>query len=235
MYYAGIVEDYYNSARPSYTRNGYEKNVLIDTDSERCLFVSSDVLPQENELLFRLKTAGGQTYSTLKTAKSKKQEKSFAVQTANKTYKGDVQPTTWDNGKEATFCYLPDVLFNEFPMTVKVSNQDKFLSQCMQMQGRECSPYKVLEVLDRQSTVDSPFGLPLEYIHVPYEGEVGKGDFLFHFQYFERVEAGICATFEFIGFEKEDEAAAEIAGMFNDFDENLSHLQETESSSNKDK
>ena len=71
-------------------------------------------------------------------------------------------------------------------------------------------------------------------MHIPYESEVGKGDFLFHFQYFERVEAGICATFEYIGFEKEDETAAEIAGMFKDFDENLFHLQETESN-NKDK
>lgn len=208
MHYAGIVEEYYNAARPSYTRNGYEKNVLVDMNTEKCIFVSSEVTPQENELLFRLKTAGGQTISTLKTPKLKKSEKTAIGKSTNRTYTGDPRLISWDGYKD-TFVYLPDVLYNEFPLTVKVSNLDVFLKKNMELHGRDCYPYQLLDMLDRSATVDSPFGLPRELVRLPYQNQDGKGLFVFRFQYFEELEpstwqigpARMCATFEFTGVE----------------------------------
>lgn len=206
MYYAGIVEDYYNAARPSYTRNGYEKNVLIDMETEKCIFVSGEVTPQDNELLFRLKTAGGQTISTLKTPKLKKSGKGVNGNSANRTYEGLPNPTTWDN-QEATYVYLPDVIYNEYPMTVKVSNLDAFLKECMAMDGRNCNPYEVLDWLDRSTTTESPFGLPKECVELPFQNEKTQGVFVFRFKCFEELAPAVydehgaymCATFDYAG------------------------------------
>lgn len=208
MYYAGIVEEYYNAARPSYTRNGYEKNVLIDKNTMKCIFVSSDVMPQDNELLFRMKTAGGQTFSTLKTPKHKKEEKTLAVVTNNRIFQGVPGATTWDGHKDV-FVYLPDILYNEYPLTVKVSNLDAFLIKSMELFGRDCNPYQVLDLLDHCSTSDSPFGLPREYNRLPFQNDHVKGLFVFRFQHYEELEPTyngvdpnrMCATFEFMGVE----------------------------------
>ena len=72
MYYADVAEEYYNTACPEHALNGYEKNVLIDTETEECLFVPGEVFPLEGELLFRCRRAKGNTITTLKTPKKEK-------------------------------------------------------------------------------------------------------------------------------------------------------------------
>lgn len=210
MYYAVIVEEYYNAARPSYTRNGYEKNVLINKDTKKCIFVPSEVTPKDDELLFRLKTAGGQTFSTLKTAQPGKKEKTV-VPTTNRIFKGTPQRTTYDTYTD-TFVYTPDVIYNDFPMTIKVCNLDTFLKVFIELCGVNCNPYEMLDWLDRNSTSGSPYGLPREIVLLPYQNDHSKGVFEFRFKYFEELSpavldehgAYICATFEFIEAREEE-------------------------------
>ena len=209
IYYAGIAEQYYNSACPPYAQNGYDQNILLDVQTEKCILVSGDVKPDENELLFRCKRSGGETLTTLKTPHQPKSNKKSS-RTENKTYAGDIHPTTLDNGKEATFAYIPDVIYNQFPMTIKVANLDAFLSKCMELDASECNPYEILEIIDNLSTINSPFGVPTEYVRVPIIHNELKGELVFHFLYFEKLEAGIVATFEFTGLEYEDQPNLDI-------------------------
>ena len=204
IYYAGIAEKYYNLACPSYAQNGYDKNVLLDIQTEKCIFVSGDVKPGENELLFRCKRSGGETLTTLKTPHQPKSN-NHSNWTENKTYAADIHPTTWDNGKEATFAYIPDAIYNQFPKTVKVANLDTFLCKCMEIDAYECNPYEILEIVDSLSTVNSPFGVPTEYVRIPITHNELNGELVFHILYFEKLETGIVATFEFTGIEYEDQ------------------------------
>ena len=75
MYYADVAEGYYNAACPSHAQNGYEKNVLLDTETEECIFVPGEVTPEEDELIFRCRRTKGITVTTLKTPKREKKEK----------------------------------------------------------------------------------------------------------------------------------------------------------------
>ena len=205
MYYAGIVENYYNSACPPYAKNGYDKNILLDTQTEKCIFVSGDVKPNENELLFRCKRSGGETFTTMKTPHQKREKVPAMPPTGNTIYEGRLALTTWDDGKEEIFAYVPEgkhyTLYNQVPMSVKVANLDEFLSMCMEYDDRECNPYQFLQMLDCQSTVQAPFGVPAEYMRLPFKHGENCGNMVFHFLYYELLNAGLVATFEFSGIE----------------------------------
>ena len=98
MYYAGLAEEFYHSACPNHTMNGYEKNVLMNVETEKCIFVSGDVQPSENELLFRIKRAHGNTVTTLKTPRKEKVRstaQSVAVDPAKHRYEGIVRPAIY--------------------------------------------------------------------------------------------------------------------------------------------
>ena len=56
MYYSELAEEYYEAACPKFAINGYEKNVLIDTDTERCIFISGDM---KNNFFFVANVQGG--------------------------------------------------------------------------------------------------------------------------------------------------------------------------------
>ena len=83
MYYSELAEEYYEAACPKFAINGYEKNVLIDTDTERCIFISGDIELDEEQLLFRCKRSRGKTIINLKNniRKAKKEEKLFPTET----------------------------------------------------------------------------------------------------------------------------------------------------------
>ena len=59
------------------------KNVLIDTDTERCIFISGDIELNEEQLLFRCKRSRGKTIINLKNniRKAKKEEELFPAET----------------------------------------------------------------------------------------------------------------------------------------------------------
>ena len=213
MYYAGIAEQYYNSACPPYAQNGYDKNILLDIQTEKCIFVSGDVKPKDNELLFRCKRSGGETFTTLKTPHQKREKVKDASPTGNPIYEGKLARTTWDEDKEETFAYVPEgkhyFLYNEVPMSVKVVNLDAFLNKCMEMDNRECNPYEFLQVLDCMSTVQAPFGVPAEYMRIPVKHDGAEGSMVFHFLYYEQLKAGLVATFEFTGIEMEKQPVEE--------------------------
>ena len=70
MYYSELAEEYYEAACPKFAINGYEKNVLIDTDTERCIFISGDIELNEEHLLFRCKRSRGTLVEKLKQKKN---------------------------------------------------------------------------------------------------------------------------------------------------------------------
>lgn len=114
--------------------------------------MSGDVKPNSNELLFRCKRSGGETHTTLKTPHQKRVKDKDTSPTGNTIYEGQLGLTTWDNGKEETFAYVPSnkhyFLYNEFPKSIKVEKLDPFLNKCMEMDDRECNLYEVSQILD---------------------------------------------------------------------------------------
>lgn len=56
-----IALDYYDSLKPRNVYSGFEKNILIREDSNVCIFVTSDYVPQEGDVIFRCQIRNGKT------------------------------------------------------------------------------------------------------------------------------------------------------------------------------
>lgn len=56
-----IALDYYDRLRPRNIVNGFEKNVLIREDANVCVFVTSDYIPQDGDVIFRCQVRNGYT------------------------------------------------------------------------------------------------------------------------------------------------------------------------------
>lgn len=193
MYYADVAEDYYNAACPSYAQNGYEKNVLLDTETEECIFVPGEVTPEEGELIFRCRRAKGITLTNLKTPKKEKKGK------RNPKFNGinrkvDPQQYGVDN-----FVSLPPEIEHMPIHSVKLSNMDEFLEVAADVCDRYKGPYEVLHELDRAVVNAKPDFLG-ESICVSYKRDpYGLGDYVFYFSHFEIIGSVLYAVYEYGG------------------------------------
>lgn len=195
MYYAGIVEEYYNSACPNYSRNGYEKNALIDKQSEKCIFVPGEVMPGDDELLFRCKRANGQTIITLKTPKRKKEKPTIP---GIRRYEGEIRTEVF-NGYERSFAFPPDAIAYEPLKTAKLTNWDYFIESTMDLDDRYTRPYKVLQQLEERFC-NNPPRLAEACVFISYkEEDDGCHDHIFYFSHFELTGTGVCAVYEYAG------------------------------------
>ena len=193
MYYADIAEDYYNVACPEHVQNGYEKNVLIDTETEECLFVPGEVIPQEGELLFRCRRTKGNTVITLKTPKRKKLEKRNDYQ----RFKGIIR----ENTQEGTnYVSLPSEISHLPICGTKIENWDDFLELALTPDERYKNAYAVLQELD-ELVVSSQKGFLGECFCIPYvRHEYPEGYYCFSFSHFElMLDNLLCAVYEFNG------------------------------------
>lgn len=193
MYYAGVAEDYYNAAYPEHALNGYEKNVLIDTETEECLFVPGEVLPLEGELVFRCRRTKGITVTTLKTPKKEKKER------RNPKFNGIVQKVDPIQYGVEAFISLPPEIEHMRIHSVKLSNMDEFLEVAADACDRYKGPYEVLHKLDR-AVVNAKPGLLEEGICVSYKRDpYSSGDYVFFFSHFEEIGSSLYAVYEYGG------------------------------------
>lgn len=194
MYYADVAEDYYNAACPSYAQNGYEKNVLLDTETEECIFVPSEVIPEEGELLFRCRRAKGITITTLKTPKKEKKEK------RNPKFNGIVRKADPQQYDGDAFISLPPEIEHMLIHSVKLKNLDEFLEVAAENTcDRYKGPYEVLHELDR-AVVNAKFDFLEECILVSYKRDPHCiGDYIFYFSHFEMIGSFLYAVYEYGG------------------------------------
>lgn len=194
MYYADVAEGYYNAACPSYAQNGYEKNVLLDTETEECIFVPGEVTPEEGELIFRCRRSKGVTITTLKTPKKEKKEK------RNPKFNGIVRKADPQQYGENNFIRLPPEIEHMTIHSVKLSNLDEFLKvaaddACDRYKG----PYEVLHELDR-AIVNAKSEFLEECICVSYKRDpYCAGDYIFYFSHFEMIDSVLYAVYEYGG------------------------------------
>ena len=193
MYYADIAEDYYNVACPEHVQNGYEKNVLIDTETEECLFVPGEVTPQEGELLFRCRRTKGNTVITLKTPK-KERIKSYPK------YKGIVREADPQKYGHAEFVSLPPEISDEIIQGVKLDNMDEFLDATADVyrDSYKC-PYEVLHELDEEVVNADDDSLMGGYCVAYKRKSVDSGYYCFYFSHFEMIESKIFAVYYYGG------------------------------------
>lgn len=216
MYYAEIAEKFYNSACPSHAINGYEKNVLMDVTSEKCIFVSGDVQPSENEALFRCKRAHGDTVVTLKTPRPDKRCTTNAASSGTgtrKRFEGEVHNTIVNQDETEQFVFLPSELATEIIRTLKISNMDEYLDATAfgGLSEGYLNPYEILQRLHYEAIEDTHYEHPyplLEYAisNVLYTEEgnpytpIEKRKFhRFKFSHYERMNHGVCAVFNYEG------------------------------------
>ena len=193
MYYADVAEHYYNAACPSHAQNGYEKNVLIDTDTEECIFVPGEVTPEEGELIFRCRRAKGITITTLKTPKREKKEK------RNPKFNGIVRKVDLQQYGVEAFISLPPEIEHMCIHSIKLSNMDEFLEVAADACDRYKGPYEVLHELDRAVVNAKPDflegGICVSYKRDPY----CSGDYIFYFSHFEMIGSVLYAVYEYGG------------------------------------
>ena len=193
MYYADVAEEYYNIACPEHALNGYEKNVLIDTETEECLFVPGEVFPLEGELLFRCRRAKGNTITTLKTPKKEKKER------RNPKFNGIVRNVDPQQHGVEAFISLPPEIEHMCIHSIKLSNMDEFLEVAADACDRYKGPYEVLHKLDR-AVVSAKSGLLEESICVSYKRDpYCSGDYIFYFSHFEMIGSVLYAVYEYGG------------------------------------
>lgn len=215
MYYADIAEQYYNAACPDHALNGYEKNVLLDMGTEKCIFVPSDVTPGAGELLVRCKRVRGNTYTTLKTPKAGKGDKGRKV-TGARAYEGRVCDVNFGDYRKRVV-YLPGELdYNPSCRrlkAVKLKNTDTYLKDTGGRPAEYLNPYEVLASLSNMAEDD--FGvmelLETYRIHNARTDEEGReyarpSDtemYVFVFSHFEKMtdglSEGLCAVYEYTG------------------------------------
>ena len=195
MYYAGLAERYYDAACPSYTQNGFEKNVLMETSTQKCIFVSSDVLPDWNELLFRCKRSHGITIVTQKGAVKKKADK----KPLPRRYEGEIHNVVYDNGKEERMAYPPEMFNYDKVLSAKVSNMDEFMNATIHMCEDFYRPYEMLQQLE-ESFQSNSLKLPYAELYLPYSKDEAKGiELNFRFSHFEKYPSGLTIAYEFVG------------------------------------
>lgn len=213
MYYAGLAEEFYHSACPDHTLNGYEKNVLMNIETEKCIFVSGDVQPSEKELLFRIKRAHGNTVTTLKTPRKEKVKPTsqpVSGQNARPRYKGIVRKVKFYEDYTAEVVYPPEEIANELIYSIKIDNLDDFLDKTSNRNFKRMSSYELLRALEYMVIEDSSTGgLPYEVYPISDERFDDKGnllypdadydDHIFVFSYFEKCKKGLCAVFTYAG------------------------------------
>lgn len=61
------AQAFYEASRSKYLYSGYEKNVLVRDDSDGCLFVDANYVPQPGDTIFRCRTINQNTAIDLKT------------------------------------------------------------------------------------------------------------------------------------------------------------------------
>ena len=213
MYYAGLAEEFYHSACPNHTQNGYEKNVLMNVETEKCIFVSGDVQPSEKELLFRIKRAHGNTVTTLKTPRKEKvkpADQPVSGENARRRYKGIVRKVKLYEDYTTELVYPPTEIANEVIYSIKIDNLDDFLDKTSNRDFERMSSYELLKALEYMVIEDSPTGgYPYEVYPISDERYDDKGNLLypdadydehvFVFSYFEKCKKGVCAVFTYAG------------------------------------
>lgn len=193
MYYADVAEHYYNAACPSHAQNGYEKNVLLDTETEECIFVPGEVTPEEGELIFRCRRAKGITVTTLKNTQERKEGK------RNPRFNGITRKADPQYYGADTIISLPPEVEHMPIHSVKLSNMDKFLEVASDSCERYKGPYEVLHELDRAVVNAKPDflegGICVSYKRDPY----CSGDYIFYFSHFEMIGSVLYAVYEYGG------------------------------------
>lgn len=193
MYLADVAEDYYNASCPSYAQNGYEKNVLLDTETEECIFVPGEVTPEEGELIFRCRRSKGITITTLKTPKKEKKEK------RNPKFNGIVRKADPQQYGETSFISLPPEIEHMPIHSVKISNLEYFLEVTTDACDRYKGPYEVLHELDR-AVVNAKSDFLENAICVSYKRDpYCTGLHVFHFSHFEMIGSVLYAVYEYGG------------------------------------
>ena len=199
MYYSELAEEYYETACPKFAINGYEKNVLIDTDTERCIFISGDIELNEEQLLFRCKRSRGKTIINLKNniRKAKKEEELFPAET-RRIYEGKlrIEKETLDDGSifENEYVLLPHELEKGTHLLTRISNLDHYLNIYTNNRAYYRDTFEILADLEKQ-VANAEFGFLSKCILIPYKEE---GDVIFLFSHFEKESIGILfAVYEF--------------------------------------
>lgn len=199
MYFAKVAEDFYAKACPNHAQNGYEKNVLIDTKTEECIFVSSEIQPVEGELVFRCRRAKGITVTTLKTPKKEKErrrEKLFNYP----QIKGNVYTGKDEYGCINTLVDTPFEMPEASVLTTKLSNMNEFMDIAMRKGMFLRQPFEALRELEMRVQEAYP-GCLNETIKFTYRMNNEKGyDYIFKFSHFEKISPRqYCAVYDFIG------------------------------------
>lgn len=186
MYYSELAEEYYETACPKFAINGYEKNVLIDTDTERCIFISGDIELSEEQLIFRCKRSRGKTIINLKNniKKPKKEEELFPTDT-RKRYEGKIriEKETLGDGTifENEYIFLPHVLKEGFHLLTRISNLDYYLDTYANNQACYRNDFEIIADLEKQ-VANAEFGFLPKCILISYKY---GGDVIFSFSHFE--------------------------------------------------
>lgn len=199
MYYSELAEEYYETACPKFAINGYEKNVLIDTDTERCIFISGDIELNEEQLLFRCKRSKGKTIINLKNniRKPKKVEELFPTET-RKRYEGKIriEKETLIDGAifENEYILLPHELKEGSHLLTRISNLDHYLDTYTNNRAYYLDNFEILADLEKQ-VANAEFGFLPKCILISYKDD---GDVIFFFSYFEEDNMGnLFAIYEF--------------------------------------
>lgn len=199
MYYSELAEEYYETACPKFAINGYEKNVLIDTDTERCIFISGDIELNEEQLLFRCKRSKGKTIINLKNniRKPKKEEELFPAET-RKIYEGKlrIEKETLDDGSifENEYVLLPHELEKGTHLLTRISNLDHYLNIYTNNRAYYRDNFEILADLEKQ-VANAEFGFLPKWILASYKN---GGDVIFLFSHFEEDnDENLFAIYEF--------------------------------------
>ena len=205
MYYADVAEHYYNAACPSHAQNGYEKNVLLDTETEECIFVPGEVTPEEGELIFRCKRAKGITVTTLKTPKREKKENNKENRFNYPKISGIIRKEKDGYGSTNTYVSTPFEMPFDTVLTTKLSNMDEFMDVAMKRHSYMRQPFEALRELEMQVQEAHP-GYLEEIISFTYRGDrTSKGEYIFKFSHFEKInDVHYCAVYDYVGSTYED-------------------------------
>lgn len=198
MYYSGLAEEYYETACPKFAMNGYEKNVLMDTETERCIFISGDIELNEGQLLFRCKRSKGKTIINLRNNIRKPKKEEPFPREERKIHKGKlrIEKETLDDGSifENEYVLLPHELKEGTHLLTRISNLDRYLN--FYFNNRACyrNTFEILADLEKQ-VANAEFGFLPKWISVSYKD---LGDVIFFFSHFEEDnKENLFAIYEF--------------------------------------
>lgn len=191
MYYSELAEEYYETACPKFAVNGYEKNVLIDVDTERCIFISGDIEQNGEQLLFRCKRSRGKTIINLKNnIRKPKEEANLFPTEARKKIEGKfrIDKETLIDGYifENEYVLLPHELEKGSHLLTRITNLAHYLDIYTNNRAYYRDSFEILADLEKK-VANAEFGFLPKCILISYKED---GDVIFLFSHFEEDSMG---------------------------------------------